>query len=46
MRIDRIAAALASGTPLLAETVPVAVALPAWSGLSFPAADPAAQAEE
>ncbi len=45
-RIDRIAAALASGTPLLAETVPVAVALPAWSGLSFPAADPAAQAEE
>ena len=46
VRIDRIADALASGTPLLAATVPVTVALPAWSGLSFPAADPAAQAEE
>ncbi|UXT40358.1 folate-binding protein YgfZ [Agrobacterium tumefaciens] len=46
VRIDRIADALASGTPLLAETVPVTVALPAWSGLSFPAADPAARAED
>ncbi|UXS38896.1 folate-binding protein YgfZ [Agrobacterium tumefaciens] len=46
VRIDRIADALPSGTPLLAETVPVTVALPAWSGLSFPAADPAARAED
>lgn len=46
VRIDRIADALASSTPLLAETVPVTVALPAWSGLSFPAADPAARAED
>ncbi|KJF71297.1 YgfZ/GcvT domain-containing protein [Agrobacterium arsenijevicii] len=46
VRIDRIADALASATPLLAETVTVTVALPAWSGLSFPAVDPAAQAEE
>ncbi|WP_281036331.1 MULTISPECIES: folate-binding protein YgfZ [unclassified Rhizobium] len=46
VRIDRIADALASGTPLLAETVTVTVALPVWSGLSFPAVDPAAQAEE
>ncbi|OVE92672.1 YgfZ/GcvT domain-containing protein [Agrobacterium tumefaciens] len=46
VRIDRIADALASGTPLLAETVPVTVALPAWSGLSFPAVDPAARAED
>ncbi|MFJ1307290.1 YgfZ/GcvT domain-containing protein [Agrobacterium sp. P15N1-A] len=46
VRIDRIADALASGTPLLAETAPVTVALPAWSGLSFPAADPAARAED
>ncbi|MBO0129245.1 CAF17-like 4Fe-4S cluster assembly/insertion protein YgfZ [Agrobacterium burrii] len=46
VRIDRIADALASGTPLLAENVTVTVALPAWSGLAFPAADPAARAED
>jgi tRNA-modifying protein YgfZ len=46
VRIDRIADAFASGTPLLAGTVPVTVALPAWSGLSFPAADQAARAED
>ena len=46
VRIDRIADALAAGTPLLAENVTVTVALPAWSGLSFPAADPAARAED
>jgi hypothetical protein len=46
VRIDRIADALASGTPLLAENATVTVALPAWSGLSFPAADPAARAED
>ncbi|TRB02525.1 MULTISPECIES: folate-binding protein YgfZ [Rhizobium/Agrobacterium group] len=46
VRIDRIADALASDTPLLAEDATVTVALPAWSGLSFPAADPAARAED
>ncbi|MCZ7463386.1 folate-binding protein YgfZ [Rhizobium rhizogenes] len=46
VRIDRIADALASGTPLLAEDVTITVALPVWSGLSFPAADPAARAED
>lgn len=46
VRIDRIADALASDTPLLAENATVTVALPAWSGLSFPAADPAARAED
>ncbi|MGV2017437.1 CAF17-like 4Fe-4S cluster assembly/insertion protein YgfZ [Agrobacterium sp. 22-223-1] len=46
VRIDRIADAFASGTPLLTGTVPVTVALPSWSGLSFPAADPAARAED
>ncbi|MQB08846.1 folate-binding protein [Agrobacterium sp. ICMP 6402] len=46
VRIDRIADALASGTPLLAENVTVTMALPAWSGLAFPAADPAARAED
>ncbi|MBO0128202.1 folate-binding protein YgfZ [Agrobacterium sp. OT33] len=46
VRIDRIADALASGTPLLAEDATVTVALPLWSGLSFPAADPAARAED
>ncbi len=46
VRIDRVADAQASGTPLLAETTPVNVALPAWSGLSFPAVDPAARAED
>ena len=46
VRIDRIADALASGTPLLAGNVPVTVALPAWSGISLPTADPAARAED
>lgn len=46
VRIDRIADALASDTPLLAENATVTVALPVWSGLSFPAADPAARAED
>nr|WP_295985145.1 folate-binding protein YgfZ [uncultured Agrobacterium sp.] len=46
VRIDRIADALASDTPLLAEDATVTVALPVWSGLSFPAADPAARAED
>ncbi|MCA2379693.1 YgfZ/GcvT domain-containing protein [Agrobacterium sp. 22-211-1] len=46
VRIDRIADALAAGTPLIAENATVTVALPAWSGLSFPAADPAARTED
>ncbi|WCK03569.1 YgfZ/GcvT domain-containing protein [Agrobacterium tumefaciens] len=46
VRTDRIADALAAGTPLLADNVAVSVALPVWSGLSFPAADPAARAED
>ncbi|NSX90203.1 YgfZ/GcvT domain-containing protein [Agrobacterium tumefaciens] len=46
VRIDRIADALASDTPLLAEDATVTVALPVWSGLSFPSADPAARAED
>ncbi|NTZ89717.1 YgfZ/GcvT domain-containing protein [Agrobacterium tumefaciens] len=46
VRIDRIADALASDTPILAENVTVTVALPVWSGLAFPAADPAARAED
>jgi len=46
VRTDRVADALASATPLIAENVPVTVALPAWSGISFPVVDPAVQAEE
>ena len=46
VRIDRIADALASGTPLLADDITVSVTLPAWTGISFPAADPATRAEE
>jgi folate-binding protein YgfZ len=46
VRIDRIADALTSATPLIAENVTVTVALPAWSGIAFPVVDPAVQAEE
>ena len=45
VRIDRVADAIASGTDIMADDVAVTVALPAWSGLSFPSADPAANAE-
>ncbi|NNH59676.1 folate-binding protein YgfZ [Rhizobium laguerreae] len=37
VRIDRAGAAMAAGTPLLAGETPVSLALPAWSGLVFPA---------
>lgn len=37
VRIDRVADALASGTPITAGGVPVTLALPEWSGLSFEA---------
>ncbi|WP_421398675.1 YgfZ/GcvT domain-containing protein [Agrobacterium fabrum] len=46
VRIDRIADALAAGTPLLADNLAVSMALPAWSGLSFPVVDPAVRAED
>ncbi|KKX34432.1 folate-binding protein YgfZ [Rhizobium sp. LC145] len=37
VRIDRVGDALARGLPILAGDVPVELALPAWSGLAFPA---------
>lgn len=46
VRIDRVADALAGETPILAGETPVKLQLPAWSGLSFPAAEPTASAEE
>ena len=46
IRIDRAADAMASGLEITAGGVPVSVALPEWSGLSFPSADPAASAED
>lgn len=36
VRIDRVGEALATGVPVLAGEIPVAVSLPAWSGLDFP----------
>lgn len=41
VRTDRVGAALASGTALLAEDVSVTARLPEWTGLSFPAGDEA-----
>jgi len=38
VRIDKAGAAMAAGEPILAGDVPVTVALPSWSGLTFPAA--------
>ncbi|MGB3814949.1 MAG: folate-binding protein YgfZ [Shinella sp.] len=37
VRIDRAADAISAGTPITADGAPVTVALPAWTGLSFPA---------
>ncbi|KRB50256.1 aminomethyltransferase [Rhizobium sp. Root708] len=37
VRIDRAGEAMAAGTPILAGETPVTLALPAWSGLTFPA---------
>ncbi|MBB3608905.1 folate-binding protein YgfZ [Rhizobium sp. BK602] len=37
VRIDRAGEAMAAGTPILAADEEVSLALPAWSGLSFPA---------
>lgn len=36
VRTDRVGAALAAGTPILAGETAVSIALPEWSGLSFP----------
>lgn len=36
IRIDKAGEAMAKGVPVLAADVPVTLALPAWSGLSFP----------
>ncbi|PDT17600.1 folate-binding protein YgfZ [Rhizobium sp. J15] len=36
VRIDRAGAAMAAGTPLLADETTVSLALPEWSGLVFP----------
>ncbi len=38
IRIDKAGEAMAAGEPILAGNVPVTVALPAWSGLTFPSA--------
>lgn len=38
VRIDKAGEAMAAGEPVLAGEVPVTVALPGWSGLSFPSA--------
>lgn len=37
VRIDRAGEAMAAGTPILAAGAEISLALPAWSGLSFPA---------
>ncbi|NTF07002.1 folate-binding protein YgfZ [Agrobacterium rubi] len=46
IRTDRAAEAMASGTDITASGIAVTVALPAWTGLSFPAVDPAANADD
>lgn len=46
IRTDRAADAMASGTAITASDVAVTVALPAWTGLSFPAVDPATNADD
>lgn len=45
IRTDRAADAMASGNEITADGVAVTVALPAWSGLSFPSPDTATDAE-
>ena len=41
VRTDRVGAAIAAKTPMLAGNIAVAAELPAWSGLSFPAGEEA-----
>ncbi|WP_136658656.1 folate-binding protein YgfZ [Nitratireductor sp. XY-223] len=44
VRVDKVAAAMKSGTPVLAGNVPVVASLPAWSGLSLAADEIAGEA--
>lgn len=44
VRVDKVAAARNSNTPVLAGDVPVEASLPAWTGLTFPTADTAGEA--
>lgn len=46
IRIDRAADAMASGNMMTAGETAVTVALPAWTGISFPSVDPLASAED
>ena len=46
IRTDRAADAMSSGVAITASGVAVTVALPAWTGLSFPAVDPATNADD
>lgn len=46
IRTDRAADAMASGAEIVAGDVTVTVALPAWSGLSFPSTDPTVKTED
>ncbi len=46
IRVDRAADAMASGSATTAGDTTVTVALPAWTGLSFPSVDPLAGAED
>ncbi len=46
IRVDRAADAMASGNVMTAGDMTVTVALPAWTGLSFPSVDPLAGAED
>lgn len=46
IRTDRAADAMAAGVAMTASGVAVTVALPAWTGLSFPAVDPATNADD
>lgn len=46
IRVDRAADAMASGSVMTAGDTTVTVALPAWTGLSFPSVDPLAGAED
>jgi len=44
-RIDRVADAIAASTPITADGAPVTVALPAWTGLTFPEQAPEVPAQ-
>ncbi|MGB3874762.1 MAG: folate-binding protein YgfZ [Shinella zoogloeoides] len=44
-RIDRVADAIAAGTPITADGAPVTLTLPAWTGLTFPEQAPEVPAQ-